>query len=117
SQRCRVKRAEAVDTAVVDGEGRIEGKVVEVAAKFQIVMTESDRKVVGELITLFGTPDVGVRLPSKVRETGNIHGHITAASRIGKEIRQSATSVLEAEFVDLVVAECPRVLEDACGIS
>src|SRR5262249_25586178 len=74
------------------------------------------RKVVGELVTLLGTPDVTERLPSEKRESGNIDGDITA-SRIGRKvIQQPSPRILEARFVDFVVHR-PGILGGDAGIA
>src|SRR5437868_14673813 len=67
----------------------------------------------GDLISLFDAANVSVRLASKVGEAGNVHGDVRPAVGIGKEIREATPGILEAEFVDLIVAKCPCVLEDA----
>ena len=70
----------------------------------------ADRKVVHKLVTLFGSLNEAVGLAAEEGEAGNIDGGIRTARAVVIKVRQAAASILESELVDLVVAECLRVL-------
>ena len=71
-------------------------------------------EIVGELVALLDALNVGIRLAAEISKAGNVDSRIGAAGscRVVK-ICEAAASVLEAEFVDLVVAESPGVLHHA----
>jgi hypothetical protein len=108
---------EVVNAAVVDGEDGIDGDVVEIGAELQSVRSVRDREVVAELVTLLGALDVGVRLASDECVANDVGGDIGPASAIGVEVLQSATGILEAELIDLVVADGPGVLEYSSDVA
>src|SRR5438876_451616 len=106
-------RTEIVHAAVVDREHGLQRNVVEVGPKLSIVRADAPGKIITELVALLGALNVRVRLTSEVREPGNIDGgKRSARNRRVVKIRKAASSVLEAEIVDLVVADSPCVLRN-----
>ena len=109
---------EVVHAAVVHREGGLEREKVEVATEFCIVPPYGPGEIVGELVALFGAPDVGVGLATEIGEAENVDGRVGAARDLGVvEIRQATAGELEAEFIHPVVAESPRVLGYASHIA
>src|ERR1700751_230351 len=76
------------------------------------------REVICELVSLFRPLNVGIRLATDIRISSDVYSR----SRACRDLRivaigESATSVLEAKLVDLVVAYGPGILKHAGDIA
>src|SRR5581483_875812 len=109
--------AEGINAAVVDRECGVHRDVVHVGAELEVVPPVSDREVVGELVALFDALDKRVGFTAEVSEAGDVDGDVRSSGRTRVEILQSATGVLEPEFINLIAAENPGVLRYAAGVA
>src|SRR5215469_792068 len=107
----RGQPAEVIHSAVVHGENRLQGYVVDVSAEFRIVASEGPGEVFVELIALLRALDIGIRLASEIGETGNVDRGIRASGNRGVvKVLQPTPRILEPEIIDLIVADRPGVL-------
>ena len=67
------KATEGVDATVVHRERGIDRNVIEVDPELGVIASDGPRKIVRELITLFGALDVGIRLAACKSNTRNVH--------------------------------------------
>ena len=67
-------------------------------------------EVVGGLVALLDALHERKRLTPKECEARNIHRHVASPSTSREAVEQAAASILEAKFVDLVVANGPLIL-------
>jgi hypothetical protein len=82
------------------------------------VAADGPREVVGELIALFHTLNVRIRFATKIGKAGNVYGWVRSCGNLRVvEIGKSAARVLEAKFIDLGVADRPRILKDASNVA
>src|SRR5271166_5057790 len=106
--------ADVVNPAVVDGKGGREGQIVEIRAELGVVAPDGPGKVIGKLVALLDSLDVGVRLTTEIAEARNVDGGVRAGSDLRViEVRKSAACVLKAELIHFVSANGPCVLHHA----
>src|SRR5205807_891409 len=93
-------------------------QIVDVPAELHIVAADRPGKVVAELVALFDALNVGVRLAPKISESRNVYRRVRTAGNLRiVKVRKAAAGILKAEFIDLVVADCPRVLKCASYVA
>src|SRR5437773_2255826 len=102
--------AEVIDAAKIHGEICRDRQEISVAAEFEAVASNRPGEIVGDLITLFRAPHKRKWLAAKKCKSGDVYGDVPAARSTRKSIQKSAACIVETEFVDLVVADCPLVL-------
>src|SRR5579872_4579979 len=111
------ERSKVIHAAIIHRERSREWNVIEVHAKLHAVLTVGQREIVGELVTLLGALNVGIRLAPEVCVAGNIDCRIRPARRVCIKVRQSPPRILKTEFVHFIVSECPRVLENSGDVA
>src|ERR1051326_197169 len=75
------------------------------------------RKIIGELISLLGSPHEAKRLPPTKSKARNIYCDVAAIRIRRKVVDQPPPHVLESCFVELARVDCPHILRCDAGIA
>src|SRR6185312_13576114 len=105
-----------VDSAEVHGEISRDRQMVVVSAELDIVVTLYPGEVITELMPLLHPVHKRERLTPKKGKAGNVYRHISAARSARKVVEQSATRILVAQIINLVLANNPGVLPTDAAI-
>src|SRR2546427_5062433 len=107
---------EVINAAKVDGEVGLYRYVIDVRAEFDGVPRDIPRKIVGELIPLFGTANKAERFPAEKSEARNVDSNVSSFWIGRKVIKQSTSRVLKPCFVELCRGDGPNMLRGYAGI-
>src|ERR1700730_9299888 len=108
----RINSAEPVHSAIIHGEGCCYGNVVEVDSELGIVTPDCPREIVGELVALLCTLNIGVGFATEVSEAGNVHRSSGSSGRVRVKVGQSPARELKAEVIHLIVTDGPGIFCD-----